>query len=531
MANKALFQSLPPGGLSPAVDTVNEAGGTAYDFAPAHKLAQYAVTGCMNSTFYASAKTQLDTILKLTDTVSPEFIAQTAIFARQQGYMKDLPALLTAVLAARDISLFKAVFSKVIDNAKMLRNFVQIVRSGVTGRKSFGHVPRAMIRNWFETQSSQQLLNGSVGNDPSLADIIKMVHPHPRYVDRGALYAYLLHGIDGLRKRFEHRYEELPDIVKDFECFKVGGGEGEKIPNVEFRLLTGLPLPDRVWKQIARTAPWHMTRMNLNTFLRHGVFEDAELTQLIADRLRSRELIERARMFPYQLMVAYYNADGGIPLTVRNALQDAMEIALDNVPEIPGQVYVFPDVSGSMHSAITGFRAGSTSKVRCVDVAALVAAALVRKNQQTQVIPFEFDVVDVDLNPRDTVMTNARRLSRIGGGGTNCSAPLRMLNQRRATGDVLIYVSDNESWLDSDCGRHGTATMHQWKTFKVRSPQAKLICIDLQPYGSTQAQEQQDIINVGGFSDQVFRLIGDVASGNYSVGHWVKEIESIDPRR
>ena len=60
---------------------------------------------------------------------------------------------------------------------------------------------------------------------------------------------------------------------------------------------------------------------------------------------------------------------------VRDALQDAMEIAIENVPEIDGKVYVFPDVSGSMHSPVTGYRKGATSAVRCIDVAALVAAA------------------------------------------------------------------------------------------------------------------------------------------------------------
>ncbi len=42
---------------------------------------------------------------------------------------------------------------------------------------------------------------------------------------------------------------------------------------------------------------------------------------------------------------------------VRQALEDAMEIATANVPRIEGQVYVCPDVSGSMQSPVTGQRA------------------------------------------------------------------------------------------------------------------------------------------------------------------------------
>ena len=66
--------------------------------------------------------------------------------------------------------------------------------------------------------------------------------------------------------------------------------------------------------------------------------------------------------------------------------------------------------------------------------------------------------------------------------------------------------------------------MNQWKVFKKRNRTAKMICIDIQPYGTTQAAESDDIINVGGFSDQVFKLIADVAGGRFSKDHWVNEI-------
>src|SRR5260370_6728799 len=101
-----------------------------------------------------------------------------------------------------------------------------------------------------------------------------------------------------------------------------------------------------------------------------------------------------------------------------------------------------------MSSAVTGRRAGSTTSVRCIDVASLVAASVLRKNQSATVLPFEQAVVPVDLNSRDSVMTNAGRLASIGGGGTNCSAPVRLLNQQKAKADLVLFVSDNESWVD-----------------------------------------------------------------------------------
>jgi 60 kDa SS-A/Ro ribonucleoprotein len=58
MASKSTFRSIV-GKLQPPSDTVNAAGTPAYALSAKHALAQYAVTGCFNSTFYASAAAQL----------------------------------------------------------------------------------------------------------------------------------------------------------------------------------------------------------------------------------------------------------------------------------------------------------------------------------------------------------------------------------------------------------------------------------------------------------------------------------------
>jgi 60 kDa SS-A/Ro ribonucleoprotein len=211
---------------------------------------------------------------------------------------------------------------------------------------------------------------------------------------------------------------------------------------------------------------------------------------------------------------------------VRRAVEDAMELALANVPVFEGQVYVCPDVSGSMRSPITGGRGSATTAVRCIDVAALVAAAILRRDPAVEILPFEQDVVDVRVSPRDSVMTNADRLAAVGGGGTSVSAPLARLNARRATGSLVIVVSDNESWIDSGRG-NGTATLAEWARFKRRNPDARLVLIDLQPSRTTQVVDRNDVLNVGGFSDSVFELIADFAAGRMTGSHWVDRIAAV----
>jgi 60 kDa SS-A/Ro ribonucleoprotein len=517
MANKTLFQSIV-GRVLPKSNTRNEAGGSAYAFSPKHALAQYAVTGCLNSTFYASAQTQLDRVLQLAASADAEFVARTAIYCRTRGYMKDMPALLCASLAARDTALLERVFDRVIDDGKMLRNFVQIVRSGVTGRKSLGSAPKRLVRRWFEQRDDEQVFRASVGQSPSLADVIKMVHPQPKGAAREALYGWLLGR--------PHNAEGLPVLVRQFEAFK--RGDSKVAPDVPFQMLTALELGRAAWQSIAHQAPWQMTRMNLNTFARHGVFDDKALTRQVASRLRDPQKVRRARCFPYQLLAAFHSADKAVPASVRDALQDAMEVAIENVPAIEGRVVVCPDVSGSMQSPVTGNRPGATTVTRCIDVAALVAAAVVRKNRDADVLAFSDHVVPCELNARDSVMTNARKLASLPSGGTNCSAPLRHLNHQCADADLVIFVSDNMSWVDSQGGGRSTATMQEWEKFRSRNPRARLVCLDVQPSGSTQAAEREDILNIGGFSDAVFEAIAAFAAGELNPQHWVGLIEQIE---
>ena len=516
MANKSLFASTI-GKLLARTNARNREGAPAFAYTPSHKLAQLAMTGTLSQTFYADARQQLDDVLEVATEVEPRFLAQTAVYARGKGHMKDMPALLLSVLSTRDPVLFGRTFPRVVDNGRMLRTFVQIMRSGATGRKSLGSRPKAMVQAWLNQASDAQILRAAVGQSPSLADVIKMVHPKPASAERAAFYAYLI------GKPYD--VAMVPDAVRAFEAFKRDASS--EVPNVPFQMLTALDLTPEHWAQIARTAGWHMLRMNLNTFDRHCVFAIDGVAEMVAARLRDADEIRKARVLPYQLMAAYKAASQDVPGIVREALQDAMEIAIANVPEVAGQVIVCPDVSGSMSSPATGVRKGATSVVRCIDVAALVAAAMLRVNKGARVLPFEQKVVGVALNPRDSVMTNAAKLAAIGGGGTSCSAPLAQLNKEKADVDLVVFISDNESWVDA--GRSGsTAVMAEWSAIKARNPKAKLVCIDIQPHGTTEAAERADILNVGGFSDTVFEIIAQFAKGELGPQHWVGEIEKIE---
>lgn len=170
-----------------------------------------------------------------------------------------------------------------------------------------------------------------------------------------------------------------------------------------------------------------------------------------------------------------------------------------------------------------------------MDVAALFAAAILRRNPDSVLIPFDDKVHRVKIDPEDSILSLGARLAKFGGGGTNCSLPLAEANtkyhKRRFAGCVL--VSDQESWIGT--GRHGsTAVMTAWVDFVKNQARLqgredvgpKLVCIDLQPYTTTQALDRSNILNVGGFSDAVFSVVASFISDEAS--RFVADVEGVE---
>ncbi len=539
MANKTLFSSIKSS--LPRANARNEAGGRAYKFTPKHALAQMAATGCFNGVYYSNASSQLDELKAAVDQVDDNvFLAKLAVYARERAYMKDMPAALLVMLSKRDTELMHRVFARVVDNGRIMRTMFQMIRSGQFGRTSLSSSLQRAFQRWLNEASVGQLLSASIGGQPSLRDVLRMARPTPKDNQRRALFGWLT---DKETEKWHPATEaDLPAQVQALNAYRqADSAEAQTLIagnlSVRWDLLADAARGPLVWKAIARQMGPQALRMNLNTLLRHGVLgggkADREMVDYVAARIADAEAIRRSRQFPYQFLTGYLNASAEIPQKIKAALQQAAEIACGNVPEFSGPVVIGLDTSGSMSMPVTGWRGrGATSKMRCVDVAALFAAATLRRNPDSVVVPFDTQAYNVRIDPHDSILSLAERLAKYGGGGTDCSIPLRVANtkfsERRFAGCVL--VSDNESWVGT--GRYGsTGVMTEWEKFvknqkRLGVSAPKLVCIDLQPYCSTQAPEQGDILNIGGFSDAVFNIVASHLGDDSA--RFVAEVEAVE---
>jgi 60 kDa SS-A/Ro ribonucleoprotein len=533
--NKRLFNRRGIQRSVPASNTRNAAGGRAYDLGSEAALAQYAVTGTFQDTFYVGATDHLKKVEELAKGCKSQFIAKLAVYSREHGKMKDMPAYLLAVLAARgETDLIKRIFTRVCNNSKVLLVFARIMRSGATGRSSFGTSIKRLIQEWITSKNTKSLYLSSVGHsDPSMADLIKMVHPRPLSDRQSAMFSYLLDK--------ECDTHLLPMDIQQFENLKRGNFSG-KLPDIPFRALTNCDLSVAQWREIALNMPWNTLRQSLNLLSRRGVFEDRGVVRNLAVTLANRENVERYNAFPFELLATWKATQNNVPVEISNALQEAMEIATRNVPKLPGDTLIAVDMSGSMCGAPVTGRGNKPSIISVVECASLIACSLLRQNKTASLIGFDSErypsyrsvgqsgglpgvYVMSHLNPFDSVMTNVNKMNH-SGGGTDVSLPFRYLLHHRQKVDNIILLSDYESWTSPYGGGKGAPTCAAWMEYSSRHKSAKLACVDLQPQDTTQVPDQRGrVINVGGWNDPMFRVLGDFFTRDTSI-NFVQMVEA-----
>jgi 60 kDa SS-A/Ro ribonucleoprotein len=89
-----------------------------------------------------------------------------------------MPAALLVALSVRDTELMHRVFDRVVDNGGVLRTVFQMTRSGQfknnvgKGRVGLSNSVQRAFQRWLNTASVGKVLSASIGNDPSLRDMI-----------------------------------------------------------------------------------------------------------------------------------------------------------------------------------------------------------------------------------------------------------------------------------------------------------------------------------------------------------------------
>lgn len=476
----------------------NSSGGKGFSKEKELQLAQMVVTSFIGDQYYSSAEDNLALVQSLANSVSPEFLAACTVYSREKGSMKSMPVVLLAILRERDSNLYRSVFPRVVNNSRILREFVAIIRSGKLGSKNLNNGTRKLIQKWFDAKHPVSLWNDSIGNNPSLKDVIALAHVTPGSdPERQSVMSLICKG---------EKSENLPKVIKDY--YNWLENQNLPLPKVPFQRLISNTLTSSQWTELVDVLTWNQLRLNLNTLERHGVFNDKNMVAKVANLLDNPAAVKSSKVFPYDIYTSIKNVSNNL---LKNSLQKCLDYSVDNVPELPYNTFIAVDVSGSMGCAVNSLNVNTG--LSCAEVAGLMSLSLFKKNPQLAYLTFDTQVKDYTskLNSMDSLASNMEKVN-FNGGGTDCSAPLKVIRESNLPVDLIIMFSDNESWADYQRGSRGSQAI--WSQIKAKNPNAKFVMIDLANRPTSQLKPSPDVLPLAGFSNSLFEVVAEWLSSN-----------------
>lgn len=479
------------------IPIVNHEGFPAFHHSLPEQALQVLLTSTLSSTYYVDAERitgEISMVLKAASQHHPELLARSVVYARETGCLRLLPTLGTAYLSTTRPDLFARVFPRVVTTPRELCDLVSMCRRGAV-RKGLGRsVKRAMGRFLLDLSPYHFIKYGR-----TLRPVLRLVRPRPETPEQALMLRILSRGIKAAS------VEELAGPFPQLAAWKRFLATGELALIEEGRLpyeaVVGARRPTlQMWHLLCRQLPQLALLRHLAMLERNFILDDKETRAYVCARFSDREAVRRSRVLPFRYYTAWSAWRANWCTDVKDALAAGLEASLGNLPDLSGRICLAVDISGSMEMPVT-----ERSRIRLVDVAALLAAALARKApERTRVIPFNHLPHPFELRPQESVFSTLRRLAQMCRGGTDLAAPFRVLDEPV---DHYIGITDNMDWA-------GWGFLPAWRRYREAHPQAQAYLLTLAPYPELPAPENEPGVHfLYGWGESVVAHLALCASG------------------
>jgi hypothetical protein len=283
---------------------------------------------------------------------------------------------------------------------------------------------------------------------------------------------------------------ERPQVLLDRENLKQAGMTWEAAQS-----LLGTVVKDpflleamkrRLWTELIPNMGYMALLRNLRNFDEVGINDEA--VQTVIRRLTDPVQVARSRQLPIRFLSAF--TANAHHFKWSQALETALQLSLQNVPELPGRSLILVDVSGSMVDALS-----SKSTLTRVQAAGLFGSALaIRNGDRATLVAFGPSSLVLNVPKNAALLTMMKQFHASGGTYTTAAV------QRHFAGhDRVIIITDEQS-SDGDPSRvipAGTP-LYTWNLAGYK-------------YGHTGSGSRR--YTFGGLTDQAFGLIPLLEAG------------------
>lgn len=442
----------------------------------------------------------------------PEMLARAVRLADLRGH-GDATVLLLVHLSRHAPALLAKTFPQIVTTGDRLRAFVRCLRSGEAGRTSLGTRPKALVRDWIDRASLADLLLANIGSDPSLGDIIRMVHPRPTTPERVALYRWII-----------GRRTDTANLPKELQAFLAFRDDlaGDP-PDVPLELFLPLKQPDRPWAGldpaqwaiVARRLPVGDLIRRANLLHRKGAFTDPATLNWAVARLADAAAISATGLGPVRLFALLRALDADAPEALRTAMTNTVESALGAAPATSGAFILCGNVSSIMTRRATDAPKGAVTALHCHEALDLLTAALTRGNRAARFLAYGDTVGDIARPAEGPIPSRAKSLDALRHGASHAAIPLAALAGLKKPVGAIVLVTANAAsgWIPAEAAAMVTA----WQRIRAHNPQARLLVLRLRPDIPTHQPvilpDGPGVLHLTGFSDAVLDRIRDFLAG------------------
>jgi hypothetical protein len=455
------------------------------------QLASILLTSFAQDQYYRSGKETFAELIKLLPQVDTRFAAKAAIYARNKFGMRSITHVLAAELAAHASG---QAWAKSFYDQIVYRPDDMLEIAAYYYAKGGKTLPNAMKKGFalaFDRFDAYQLgkYRGE-RNAVKLVDIVNLVHPVPTERNEAAL-KNLIAG----KLKSENTWET--------KLSKAGQEAGTAADKQESKAAA--------WAELVKEGKIGYFALLRN--LRNIAEQAPELSDEVIRMLTDPRRIQKSLVLPFRYLTAIdalTDSNARKNRKLIKACNDALEIALANVPRFSGSTLVVLDDSGSMT-----YQANKEGR-KPIEIGAIFAAVLYKTNE-ADLMRFSDDASYLTPYFGDGAGSIAARLiKQAKGAGTNFHA---IFKRARSAYDRIIILSDMQGWMG---GNAPTQAFQQYKDRYGADPY--VYSFDLQGYGSLQFPESK-VFCLAGFSDKVFDIMKLLETDRHAL---IGEIEKVE---
>lgn len=466
---------------TPTNRTTNRSGHAAYKMTDKQKLVTQVLCSFFNEKkFYGDNTAEMQETIKNVIAVDPQFVANLAVFARREFNMRTVAHVLVTYLA-HEVNgkpyARKAVDAVAIrgdDATEIMACYLDVFGKPIPNALKKG-IADAMQRFDEYTLAKYK----GEGNAVKMRDLLCLCRPTPKNEAQSAAWKLLLNG------------ELETPYTWETELSAKGNNAA-------------------TWEKLIDSGK--VGYMALLRNLRNILTANPRNVGKVLATIENPQMVKRSKQLPFRFLSAYKELENIGGSRVFDALENAVEASIENMPKLDGTTVIAVDTSGSMGTAIS-----AKSKVKCYEIAMMLGLIGNKICENSIFYTFDTSIKKHSVSKRNGILYTTINSSHCGGG-TKMQLPFEKMISENIKADRIIVLSDNEcngGWYSKPV--QALADEYRRKT----GNDIWVHAIDLQGYGTQQFHGKKTNV-IAGWSEKVFAFIKLAEQGE---GNLEKAIE------